>query len=148
MECPAYAWLKTGCSRSGLGKYIPGVDPARGDQCSSLGSQSRIRCQVPKVRWPFFLIIVHSSNFLIHKCLEKPVDQFNGMALMIDAGKHRYAKQRCPFYTHRLSSICCIFPLPLFIFQADLLTASLPRSVLGNAVRVALSFSGICQRIA
>jgi hypothetical protein len=35
MECPACVWLKTGCSCSGLGKCIPpGVDPARGEQCS------------------------------------------------------------------------------------------------------------------
>jgi hypothetical protein len=93
MECPACAWLKTGCSRSGLGKYIPRVvDPARGDQCFSLGSQSRIRCQVPKVRWVFFSGHCTYFHFLIHKCLEKPVEQFDGMALRTDAGKHRYAK--------------------------------------------------------
>src|SRR5271156_2070458 len=127
MECSAFAWLKEGWEPFGIRQiYPPVLIPPEEISASSFGSQSRIRCQVPKV------VIVHSSNFLIHKCLEKPVDRFNGMDLMIDAGKHRYAKQRCPFYhTHRLSSICCIFLLPLFIFQADLLTASLPRSVLG-----------------
>jgi hypothetical protein len=85
---------------------------------------------------------------LIHKCLENPVDQFNDMALMIDAGKHPLCKVEVPFLSYT-PPLFHLWYLPAsFIFQADLLTASLPHSVLGNAVLVAPSFSGICRRIA